>query len=143
MVAIGPSVTFFYFSRFYAVDFNCWQADRNGCFTPINTAGRFNSNNSITPLIASSRLRLAIFIFMRVRRVVTLRRLMNRFHGKGAIANFSIRAFLGTIFNRRVICDSILTCFAHGIWRDGVFRPVMIVRRFNIIEYVTIGVGGS
>lgn len=73
-----------------------------------------------------------------VRRIMTLRRLVNRLYRERAIADLAIRTLLRTVLDRRVIGYSILACRTHGIRRNRILRPIMIIGRLDLIELVTV-----
>lgn len=78
---IRPGVAEFDLARLAAVDFYGRQADRYVRFATVNAAGRLNPNDGVAPLIQAARLGFTTLYFVGVRRVMSLRRLMDGFYG--------------------------------------------------------------
>lgn len=142
VATVRPGITELDLTRLTSINFHGRQTNRDGDLAARLATSRLHANHSIAPLINSSRLRTTTFIFVRVRVVMSLGRLMERFHGQRASEEFTTRTFFGKFFDRRVIGDSVLASVTSGVRREVVLRPIMVICRLNDVEHIQVRVRG-
>ena len=138
ITAIQPNVARLSFAELASVGFRNQRAGQSKSLTTQLTADQLRTGRDVTPLVGSSHLQAAAFVFIQIHIIVSLKQLVREFRKRHTDRRFAAQAFFNGFFSHHIVNSDMLTDIADKIQERIILHPVVIVYQLGSIRRVRI-----
>ena len=121
-----------------SVGFRNQRAGQSKSLTTQLTADQLRTGRDVTPLVGSSHLQAAAFVFIQIHIIVSLKQLVREFRKRHTDRRFAAQAFFNRFFSHHIVNSDMLTDIADKIQERIILHPVVIVYQLGSIRRVRI-----
>jgi len=135
---IKPYISRFCFTEFATIGLSDKRASESKSFATIYATDKLGASGDISPLVGTAHLQAATFRFVKMKEVISLKKLVREFSERHALLCIATKTLFHRVLSHHIVDSDVLTYIADEIKETIVLHPVVVVYEFSVVRCVAI-----